>query len=140
MPHRRGRDAVAPQDPPDRRRADAVAELEQLAPEPQVAPARVLLCHPHYQDDENVVDRWSPGPLRIGPSSAHKAAMPSQDRVGCDQAMATQDVGQPPHERGEDGSVSPVHARTWVGPAEHSDFVAQHEKLDVLGGGGASEQ
>src|SRR3954469_8624578 len=59
--HRRWWDPVALQDPPDRRGADAVAELEQLALEPRVAPAWVLPCHPHHQGGEGVVDRWPSG-------------------------------------------------------------------------------
>jgi hypothetical protein len=51
VPQRRWWDAVALQDPPDRRSAHAVAELEQLALDPLVAPARVLPRHPHHQGD-----------------------------------------------------------------------------------------
>jgi hypothetical protein len=57
VPQRRWWDAVALQDPPDRRSAHAVAELEQLALDPLVAPARVLPRHPHHQGDQDVVDR-----------------------------------------------------------------------------------
>ena len=64
--------------------------------------------------------------------------MPAQDRVRGDQAMATQRSGQPPHERGEDGPVRPVQARSWVGAAQDGDVVAQHEELDVLGAGRAA--
>jgi hypothetical protein len=103
-------DAVAPKDPADRRGADAVAECEQLALDPQVPPARVLPCHPHHQGDEHVVDRWPSGPVRVGPSSADEAAMPAQDRVRSDQAMATQWSRQPSDEGGEDHSVGPVQA------------------------------
>ena len=66
--------------------------------------------------------------------------MPAQDRVRGDQAMATQCVGQPPDERGEHGPVGPVQAWSWVGAAQHGDLVAQHEELDVLGGGRAAQQ
>ena len=66
--------------------------------------------------------------------------MPAQDRVRGDQAMATQCSGQPPHEGGEHGPVRPVHARSWVGAAQDGDLVAQHEELDVLGGGRAAHQ
>ena len=128
------------QDPPDRRGADAVAELEQLALDPQVSPARVLPRHPHHQGGEDVVDRWPSGPVRVGPSSADEAAMPAQDRVRGDQAMATQRSGQPPDEGGEHGPVRPVQAWSWVGAAQDGDLVAQHEELDVLGGGRAAHQ
>src|SRR6476620_1120943 len=55
-------DAVALEDPPDRRGADTVAELEQLTLDPHVPPARVLPRHLHHQGCEHVVDRWPPGP------------------------------------------------------------------------------
>ena len=64
-----------------------------------------------------------PGPDRPGPMSTedrlrslgtYEAAMPAQDRVRGDQAMATQCSGQPPHEGGEHGPVRPVHAWSWV--------------------------
>ena len=66
--------------------------------------------------------------------------MPTQDGVRSDQAMATQRSGQPPHESGEHGPVRPVHARTWVGAAQHGDLVAQHEELNILGGGRTADQ
>jgi hypothetical protein len=54
---------VVLQDPADRRGADTVAELEQLAADSLVAPARVLPRHPHDQGGEGVIDRWPPGPV-----------------------------------------------------------------------------
>ena len=66
--------------------------------------------------------------------------MPAQDRVRGDQAMATQRSGQPPDEGGEHGPVRPVQAWSWVGAAQDGDLVAQHEELDVLGGGRAAHQ
>src|SRR4051812_20663913 len=52
-------DPAALQDPPDRRGAEPVAELEQLALDPHVSPARVLAGHPLHQRGEDVVNRWS---------------------------------------------------------------------------------
>jgi hypothetical protein len=49
--------------------------------------------------------------------------------------MATQRSGQPPDERGEHGPVRPVQPGFGVGAAEYGDLMAQHEELDVLGGG-----
>ena len=54
--------------------------------------------------------------------------------------MATQPLGQPPDEGGEDGSVRPVHAWFRVRAAEHGDLVPQHEEFDVLGRGRAAHQ
>ena len=62
-PRRRWWDAVALEDPADRRGADAVAEVEQLALEPQVSPARVLPRHSHHHGGEDVVDRWPSNPV-----------------------------------------------------------------------------
>jgi hypothetical protein len=67
-----------------------------------------------------------------GPFAAHEAAMPAQDRVRRDQAVATQRPGQPADEGGEHGPVCPVQARSWVRAAQDGDLVAQHEELDVL--------
>jgi hypothetical protein len=61
VPHRCWRDAATPQDPPDRRGADPVAELEQLALQPLVSPARVLPRHPQQQRGQHVIDRWPSG-------------------------------------------------------------------------------
>ena len=66
--------------------------------------------------------------------------MPAQDRVRRDQPMATQRSGQPPDKGSEHRSVTPVQARSWIAAAQDGDLVAQHEELDVLRGGRASEQ
>ena len=66
--------------------------------------------------------------------------MPAQDRVRGDQAMAAQRSGQPPDERGEHGPIRPLQARSGVGAAQHGDLMPQHEQLDVLGGGRATQQ
>ena len=65
--------------------------------------------------------------------------MPAQDRARCDQAMATQRPRQPLDQGGEHGPVRPVHVRSRVGAAQDRDFVAQHEELDLFGGGGAAQ-
>src|SRR4051812_46242730 len=82
-------DAAAAQDPADRRGADAMTEFEQLTLDSAVSPARVLRSHPADQRGEGLIDRWSSGPVRVGPSSAYEAAMPAQDRLWTDQTMAT---------------------------------------------------
>ena len=66
--------------------------------------------------------------------------MPAQDRVRGDHAVATHCSGQPQNERGEDRSVRPVQTWSWVGATQDRDLVAQHEELNVLGGGRAAQQ
>src|SRR3954454_67096 len=100
-------DAVALQDPPDRRGADPMAELEHLALEPQASQRGFLPRHPCHQRGNDIVNRRPSGPVRVGPSSAHEAPMPAQDRVRGDQAMATQGWAQPCDEGGEYGPPGP---------------------------------
>ena len=73
-----------------RRIVEAPTRWPSLSSSPWIAvsPARVLPRHPHHQGGQDVVDRWPSGPVRVGPSSADEAAMPAQDRVRGDQAMA----------------------------------------------------
>jgi len=66
--------------------------------------------------------------------------MPAQDRARGDQAMGPQCAGQSPDEGGEHGPVRPVQAWSWVGAAQDGHLMAQHEELDVLGGGCARHQ
>jgi hypothetical protein len=113
-----------------------MAEFEQLALDPAVAPARVLSRHPLHQRGEDVVDWWSSGPVRI----AHEAAVPAQDGARGDQPMAAQLRRQSPDEGGEDRPVRPVQAWSRVGAAEHGDLMPQHQQLDVLGGCRTSQQ
>src|SRR3954470_16369423 len=59
----------------------------------RVSPARALLRYLYDEPGEHFVDRWPAGPLRIGPSLAHEAAVPAQDGVRSDQAMPPQAWG-----------------------------------------------
>jgi hypothetical protein len=76
----------------------------------------------------------------IGPLLGDQVAMPAQDCARRDQAMLAQHLRQPSDECGEDRSICPVQAGFRVGCAQHGDFVAQHQELDVLGRRRAGEQ
>jgi hypothetical protein len=54
--------------------------------------------------------------------------------------MAAQRGGEAWDQRGEQGSVGPVHSRSRVGSTEYRDLVAQDEQLDVLGRRCTAEQ
>ena len=105
------------QDPPDRRGADAVAELEQLALDPLVAPARVLPRHPHDQGGEDVVDRWPSGPVRVGPLR-RRGGDASAGSCRGDQAMQ-RSLGAGPGRgrRTRPGPPSPGGVVGWCGAA-----------------------
>jgi hypothetical protein len=112
---RRRWDPVALEDATDRRGADTMAEFEQLALDPHIAPARVLPRHRRHQRGKDVVDRWPSRPVRLGPRPAHEAAMPTQDGARSDQTMATQAAGKPPDEgRTRPGPASPRLVSGWL--------------------------
>ncbi|MCA1835231.1 MAG: hypothetical protein LC721_02365 [Actinobacteria bacterium] len=54
--------------------------------------------------------------------------------------MPSQHLRQPADQGGEDRAIRPVQERLRVGSAQHGDFVAQHQQLDVLGRRGATQQ
>jgi hypothetical protein len=62
-------------------------ELEQFALDALVAPGLILPGHPFDQHSGHVVDRWATRAIRVGPLLGDQAAMPSQDRGWCDQAV-----------------------------------------------------
>jgi hypothetical protein len=78
--------------------------------------------------------------MGIRPLCGDQAMMPAQDRARCDQAMPPQHLRQPADEGGEDRAIRPVQARLRVSSAQHGNFVAQHQELDVLGRRRAAEQ
>jgi hypothetical protein len=78
--------------------------------------------------------------MGIGPLLGDQATMPAQDRARCDQAMPPQHLRQPADEGGEDRAIRPIQARLRIDSAQHGNFVAQHQQLDVLGHRRATKQ
>jgi hypothetical protein len=70
--------------------------------------------------------------LAMPPLFGDQAAMPAQNRARRDQAMPAQHRWQGPDLRGEHRSIHSVQARFRIGSAQHRDFVAQHQELDIL--------
>ncbi|MEU4769781.1 hypothetical protein AB0H12_41835 [Actinosynnema sp. NPDC023794] len=118
----------------------SVAELEQFALDPAVAPAGVLPRHALDQRHDGVVDRRSTGAIGVGPLFRDQAPVPSQDGSRCHQPVLTQPSGESANQRGEHRAIGPVQRRARVGPAQHGDLVPQHQQLDVLNRGGPAEQ
>jgi hypothetical protein len=78
--------AVGKQDPPDRARRDAQAELTQLAGDPLVAPTRVLAREPQHELAHLIVNRRTAKSSRwLCPLTTNELAVPAQKRLWSDQ-------------------------------------------------------
>jgi hypothetical protein len=99
-------------DPPDRGRADPVAELQQFALDPLIAPAVVLGGESLDERCDLGADRRPACPVRVGPLPGDWAAVPPQDSTW---------------------GYQPMHPQ----PSRQD---RQHQQLRVLGGGRAAEQ
>jgi len=71
-----------------------------LADEPRKTIARAT------SSGVGIIERWSSGPVRVGPPSAHEAPVPALDRSRGDQAVAAQRRRQAPDQSGEGGPVA----------------------------------
>jgi hypothetical protein len=96
------------QDAADRRCADYVAELEQLAMEPLVSPAIVLGGEPRDESGNPGADRRPSHLVRVGSLPGDQAAVPAQDGAGGDQPVHPQPCRQEADQGGEDGAVGSV--------------------------------
>src|SRR5919199_4257663 len=78
------------QDAPDRARRDTQTQLQQLAGDPRVAPARVLAGEAQHELSHAAVERRTAGtPTRLRPLATHELPVPAQKRLWCDdQAVA----------------------------------------------------
>jgi hypothetical protein len=66
--------------------------------------------------------------------------VPAQDGAGADQPLRSQPSRQEPDQRSHHRPVGPVQPGPWMGPAQHSDLMPQHQELGVLGGRRPAEQ
>jgi hypothetical protein len=117
-----------------------VPELEQLALDSPVAPAVIFSGQALDQRGHGVIDGRTPQAMGIGPLLSDQATMPAQDRARRNQAMPPQHLRQPADEGREDRAIRPIQARLRIGSAQHGNFVAQHQQLDVLGHRRATKQ
>jgi len=79
-----GPETVVLQDPSNRARRQADAELDQLALDPAVAPPGVLAGQTHDERRGLLVDRWTAWPaMRVGPSAGYQPTVPGGNGFGC---------------------------------------------------------
>jgi len=122
----RRRDLQRLQDPADRRCADPMAELEQLALDSLVSPAVVLGGDPLDERGDLGAD-WRPSrPVGVGPLAGDQAAVPPQDGARGDQPVRSQRSREQPDQRGEDRPLGPVQPGPRMGPAQYGDLMPQH--------------
>ena len=76
---------------------------------------------------------------RVSPLPGDQTAVPGQQGAGGDDPMPMQVARESAGQGGQQCSIRPARARSEL-TAQHRDFVAQDQNLDVLGGGAAGEQ
>ena len=119
----------------DRRRADADAELAQLALDPDAAPARVLPGQTEDERTELGIDRRparATGPA-VGPLPLHELAVPAEQRRRGDEEGDPAVTRQDSTRRREEDPVDGPEPRSARRPLQHPELMAQDEDLEVLG-------
>jgi hypothetical protein len=79
----RGIESRVLQDPPDSRGGHGMAESDQLALDPSVAPAGILAGHPQHESSDRRCGGWSAwSSVRVGPAAGDEVGVPAQQRSG----------------------------------------------------------
>ena len=111
-------------------------QLQELAPDPPVPPARVLGGQPHDQPADVGRERRATGAAAMperGPLAAHQLPVPAQQRLGPDREAPPLGAGQQAAEPGQDEAVAGVVAGPLGLAAQDPDLLTQDEELDVAG-------
>src|SRR5207253_1573572 len=108
-------------------------QLQQLASDPRVAPARVLTREAQYELADVIIDgRTAGASTRLRPLATHELPMPAQKRLRRhDQTVATPRRKQS-GERGEQSTIGWSQRGARLLPLEHDELMSQHEQLDVF--------
>lgn len=132
-PPRRGVDAMSGQDAANRTGRDSTAHTRQFSLDPLVAPSRVLSGEAHDDGLDIRGHRWSTfRRVRVGPASAHHAAMPGDQRIGRDDERRPPGPREDPTQQGQPGSVLRLEPRARLLTAKDVELVAQHEDLNLV--------
>jgi hypothetical protein len=115
-----------------------MAEGDQLALDPSVAPAGILAGHPQHQGP----DRFGGGrsvwsPVRIGPMASDEVGVPAQQGSRRHQPQPAQWGREQSAQGAEHCAVEHGESGSGVGAAQDGDFVSQRQDLGVFGGVGA---
>jgi hypothetical protein len=129
-----GRHMGAPQDRANRGRGDRAAELEKLASNPEVAPARVLLRHPDDQLPAFLRERRPTSAWAIAisrPALPHEIAVPAEDGLRLNPQSRPGRPWQSLLERRQHHSISRGPLDPLDLTLEHLDLPAKHQHLSL---------
>src|SRR6266540_4414463 len=131
---RRGSKTIGKQDAPDRAWRRTQAQLQQLASDPRVAPARVLPREAHDKLADVIIDRRTAGAsTRLRPLTTHELAMPAQKGLWRDDQAASALLRQDSRQHGEEGAIGRPQRRAPLLPPEYDELMSQNKQLDVFG-------
>ena len=130
---RRGPKARLCEQAANRARREGDAELQQLARDPLVSPARVLPRKPKHRLLLFGVERRAARPSGgLGPPAPHQLAMPAQQRLRCQREPVPPPIGKQTRERGDESTIGGLELRALASPAQHRELMAQDNQLEVL--------
>ena len=130
---RRGRHTRFDQHAPHRRRRDRDTDAFQLASDPPISPAWVLLREAKDQRHGGGFDRRPPR-LRVGvgPTTSDEPAMPTQQRLRPHRKARPGRSRKRPTQRGQERAISPRQPRPTRLTPQHRHLVPQHQDLQLL--------
>jgi hypothetical protein len=109
-------------------------ELEQLASDPLIAPARVLTCESQHQLAQVAVCRRTAGfALLVGPFPTDQLAMPTQQRRWSYQESVSAPLREQSSKRSDERTTGGPKPRTLVLTSQNRELVPQQHQLHILG-------
>ena len=109
-------------------------ELEQLARDPLVAPARVLARKLQHEFPQRSVRRWTADPaLRVRPPPAHELAMPTQKGRRRHHEPVPAPLREQSRERRDERTIGGPKPRSPLLTSQNRELMPQQHQLHVLG-------
>jgi len=98
LPARRGAQALAAQQSADRGGRHSAAQLDELSPNAQAPPSRILFGHAKHHLDDSRFQRWTAaaGMAPKSPLAAHEFPVPAQESGRGDQKRVPGASGKNP--------------------------------------------
>ena len=121
---------------------DLVAEADEFAVDPSVAPCRVLGRETHDQSAQLDSGWWSARTSsgRLGPVPGDALAVPAQQGFGCHDPALAQSAGECRGDRPEKRPVVVVDGWPVDLAAKYLELVAKHDDLEVFRASGTDSE